>query len=50
MAEIMKMVKKHNGNFGEGHLLKVRIRIGSNGAFSPRYIYSNLIFLAFKIQ
>ena len=49
MAEIMKMLKTHHGNFGEEHLLKCRIGIGSIGVFSLRYIYSNLILLAFKI-
>ena len=48
MAE-MKLLKNHHGNFDEEHLLKYRIRIGSIGVFSLRYIYSNLILLAFKI-
>lgn len=50
MAEIMKMLKKHNSNFGKGYLLQLRIRNQSIGAFSPRYIYSKIIFLALKVQ
>lgn len=35
MAEVTKMSKKHNGNFGEEHLLKFKVRTQRIGAFPP---------------